>query len=41
MADKHDDKRARKTPARFWLRVGWRTATVIARIILFWLDLNN
>lgn len=40
MADP-DDKRSRNTPVRYWLRYGVKTAAVILRIVLLWLDLGN
>ena len=40
MADR-DKKRSRKVPARYWLRYGVKTLTVIVRIVLIWLDLGN
>jgi hypothetical protein len=33
-----DDK---GVPARFWIRVIAKTATVVVRIILIWLDLGD
>jgi hypothetical protein len=40
MADDGENAHKR-VPARFWLRVVGRTLSVVARIIMFWLDMNN
>ncbi|WP_268777914.1 hypothetical protein [Microbacterium sp. Root166] len=40
MAD-NKKKRSRKIPARYWLRCGAKTLTVIVHIIRIWLELGN